>query len=578
MSAQTQRGALRLLAFGYRPHEVLPLRTALSTRDDVDLLLHDFDKADRLGRAVEMCAMGPILNGLCMPHVDTRDNETQALGVLGRMGKKLPCVSRRNFYRDLRLFVLDEIRRRGIQPLSPDVDLSVETWLDQTNYTLARKTELRKVYDETIKLDELAYTCRGEYYKHFGVKLFTKDECYTAYKHARGIYAREDAAKIFFGPAVKAMENVIYDHDIGFKEFIKHVPVRDRAKHIYDNLYGEGLVYVATDYSSYECHFNRELMEACEFVLYEYMLSNVHGGVDLVNTMRSVWQGNNLVTNKKLKSVVSACRMSGEMNTSLGNGFSNLMLMLFVSRNLGLTPNGVVEGDDGLFAFPVDRVPTVDSFTELGCSIKLVQHPEISVASFCGLIFAPEDQEVVADPRDVIASMAWSSKRYAFSNSKTQLALLRAKALSALHQYPACPMISEYARMILRNTRSFDVRRVVNGLGWWERSKLLEAVKMTRIELEQARPIGAATRQLVWDQFGFAPEEQQEFEALMAGKTDLAPIDFHAFPRECPRSWMDYYDRFCIFTDSRDPIQYFPWANHTMVSHRDYWSPPKRQE
>jgi len=526
-----------------------------------------------MGRAVELASLGPHLDGVCLPHVDTRNRETQALGVMARMGKVLPELKDPNFYTELAIFVKEELGRRGIKPLAPDTDLTFETWLDNTNYPAWRKEELKTVEQEIFKLDETVQLCGGgEKYKHFGVKLFTKDECYVDFKHARGIYARSDAAKIFFGPAVKAIEQVVYSHELGFKEFIKHVPVRERAKYIDQELNVEGNVYVATDYSSYEAHFNYDLMESCEFVLYDHMLSNVPGGTKLLGVMRDTWQGQNRIGNSKLLARVLACRMSGEMNTSLGNGFSNLMLMLFVCSKLGVRANGVVEGDDGLFSFPAGSSPRDEDFRSLGCDIKLVTHEKLSTASFCGLVFDEDDLEVITDPRDVIASLGWCSKRYAFSNKKTQLALLRSKALSCLHQYPACPMISEFARTLLKLTRSYDITKVLNSrnTSWWERNKLVEAVKMTTIELTEPRVIGFGTRCLVEELYGISIEDQQTFEQLMKDKNDLLPIEFSPLYEVCPGSWKAYFDRFVIESTSMEPIQVFPWANHSMVRCKDF--------
>lgn len=545
---------------------------------DVDIKPHF--KGDYLGRPVESASLGPHLEGICQPRVDTRDPTTQALGVMARMGKVIPAPKDDQFYNKLKKFVLNTLVKRGVKPLSPDADLSFDTWILNTNYPEWRRSQLRKVNEDRLKLDEtkVQYGERGErrdVFRHFNVKLFTKEESYVSEKHSRGIYARSDEAKCHFGPAVKAMENVIYDHEHGFKEFIKHVPVMDRAEFIWNNLYTEGNVYLATDYTSFESHFNPELMKACEFVLYEYMLQYHPFGNLILADMKACWLGVNSVSNQKLRAEILASRMSGEMNTSLGNGFSNLMLMLYLCDARNVDPRGVVEGDDGLFAFPADNCPTSTEFADLGCLIKLEQKP-LSNASFCGLVFDEKDRKVITDPKDVIADLAWCGKRYAFASPKTKMALLRSKALSTLCCYPACPMVSEFARYVLRETRSYNIEKIYNSrnTGWWEREMLVQ-VKLAKVEKSPPEPIGEGTRFLVQELYGLNIDHQLRFEESMRTRVGLDPILDDELYGECPEAWKRYFDNFVIQTSRPDPIQEFPWANHSMLDPALFGKRPK---
>ena len=365
--------------------------------------------------------------------------------------------------------------RRKLQPLTFDFDSDMETWLEKTHYPQWRKDQLRKYKDKVNDLLE-----RNEHGQlcHFMIKLFMKDEHYVDYKHARGIYARDDAAKIVFGPWFKGIENVLYAEP----EFIKHVPVRDRPSYIYNKLFVEGSKYVATDYSSFEAHFTAEVMDACEFVLYEYMLQNANGGPDVLKLMREVLTGENIIVNKFVRARCTAKRMSGEMNTSLGNGFSNLMFMGYVCELLGLgEPNGVVEGDDGLFQF-LGRAPTTEDFTSLGFLIKLDVYDQISRASFCGNLFDEESLQILTEPCDVICSFGWTTARYRHSNSKKKKTLLRAKALSYAHQYPGCPIIGKLAQYGLRVTRGRSNSDMLNyversrDINMWYREQLTAAI------------------------------------------------------------------------------------------------------
>ena len=238
-----------------------------------------------------------------------------------------------------------------------------------------------------------------------------------------------------------------------------------RGDYIFKRLYEEGAIYVATDYSAFECHFGKERMENCEFALYDHVLGSSVRGKIIVDIMREVLQGENQVRSRYFNGKVVARRMSGEMNTSLGNGFGNLMMMTDVCLSIGIDWGdiiGVVEGDDGLFRFR-GKAPTKENFTACGCDIKLDQYSRISDASFCGLLFDEVDRQVIKDPYDIICSIGLLSKQYSKARRGKKLALLRAKALSTLYQYPGCPIIAEMSKHILRQTKHIDMTAIVTG-------------------------------------------------------------------------------------------------------------------
>lgn len=501
-------------------------------------------------RRIEQVSAGCHVEGVALPHVDTQDPRTLDAGVKKRMGQILP-VANRAFYRRLRRTVTKWIKERKFQPFSPEIDTSFEAWLARTTYDTKRKAELTKI-NEDIK-DFLERDKEG-CLKFFKVKLFAKDENYVTWKHARGIYAREDVAKVYFGPYIKLMEDVLYAQP----EFIKHVPVRDRAKYIMETLYVEGGHYVATDYSSFEATFVQQLMLNCEFVLYEYLLSALPQGPEVLSIMKEVMTGKNIIQCKFLHCIVVASRMSGEMTTSLGNGFSNLMLMTHVCGILGVPCRGVVEGDDGLFVFLSSKVPTKEMFDKMGCIIKLDVYERISDASFCGQLFDPVDQEIITDPNEVLAKIAWLNSKYCGARSSKLRALLRCKALSFYHQYPACPIVTELAEYCLRVSAGCDVRGVMGSVDSYKRSIVQDALDKP---LER-RTIGIQTRLLVSEKYGISVAEQLNIEHYLREKKDLSPLSLPSFVLTVPYEWISYADKYTFVANkaeySRSVINWAP--------------------
>lgn len=420
-------------------------------------------------RPVVQSSLGCHYVGAALPKPDISDPVTAEAGVRKRFCFQPPRPSRRVLKR-LRAFVRTWCRKH-LTPLAPDSDVSVESWLDQTDYPAWRKQELKAKWDEVKDIwdDPDNFTCKS----------FIKDETYGEYKHARGINSRSDEFKCAVGPIFRLIEKEVFKLDW----FVKKVPVSERPAYIKKRLMRVGAKYYATDYSAFESLFTRELMEACEFELYRYMVRGLPDAVNFIALVESVLGGLNRCEYKHFWVELAATRMSGEMCTSLGNGFSNLMFMLFVCQQVGAHDEiGVVEGDDGLFTM-WGTSPTEADFARLGLVIKLQEHSDLCSASFCGIIFDPEDCINVTDPREVLCSFGWTVRQYHGCRPGLKKVLLRCKALSYAHQYPGCPVIAALARYGLRVTRSVDIRGFLEKdrtLSWWERTQLRDASRTRR--------------------------------------------------------------------------------------------------
>jgi hypothetical protein len=523
----------KMVMLGYRHDEIQEL--ARITEIKRGMTIHEAKIVAPVERKVVASSLGPICFGAALPRADPTDPETLRAGAAARMGKVLPKgkeTFRERIRESTRKWVYEE---SGLKPLSWEKDWSFDHYIESVPWPKWKKDELIKSREEI--LDPLERNARDTLI-HAVIKMHPKNEGFIGFKHLRLIYARQAPFKAFWGRNFRYFETPLYKHPA----FIKHVPVKDRAKYIYDYLYQEGWSYVATDYSSFESHFTKEMMLDCEFILYEYMMSEMPNGAAIIAAMKEVLTGVNHCENKFFGLEVEACRMSGEMNTSLGNGFSNLMWMTLVCRDMGVPCVGVVEGDDGLFGF-ADETPTTKIFDEMGAIIKLEVHTKISNASFCGLLFDETDLEIITDPFDVVCSFGWIGPEYTKCKKNKQLGLLRCKALSLRHQYPACPIVTSLSNYGLRVTRSHTIDRMIlkrKDLCMWERDQLVAAMN-DKLVMEE-REIGIETRLLVNEIYGVSVEEQLLIEAYLDGLTDVAPLHIPIISENCPASWRVFWD------------------------------------
>lgn len=537
----TSPSNVRRVCYGYRYGEVV-LPKIGPIKKTARISCPEMDKVDLTRRTPVQVDLGVGSKNFALPHPDPIDPITMVAGVRKRVATAPP-----NFDPVLmflfKVFVRNWIEK-NLVPLAPDTDISFENWINNCNYPMSRKEELKlkwsKVVD--IKADPRYFRC----------KCFQKDEPYLDLKHARGIYSRTDEFKCAVGPTFKQIENVLYSRP----EFIKHVPVADRPKYIMDLLDKAGCKYSVTDYTAFESLFVKEIMESCEFQLYDFMTQNLPNHEEFMYLCHRVLGGQNVCTFKHFVLYTEATRMSGEMNTSLGNGFSNLMFMLFICSMKGCTDVvGVVEGDDGLFSFNGPS-PTTEDFAKLGLNIKLEIHTDLCTTKFCGLVFDREDLRNVTDILKVLASVGWTSAQYFGSKSSKLKSLLRCKGLSYLHQYPGCPVIQSMSQYILRVTKSMDVRHLIyenRNLSWWDRKRYTEAYESFKKNRNINVPIGINTRFLVEKLYGISVEDQLKIEAYFDNLNDLCPIDYYVIDMYVPPNWKKYYMAYYAEVTKSDP-------------------------
>jgi hypothetical protein len=520
--------ARSMVAYGYRYGEV-GLDKIPGFKKELAVLPGRINDPDI--RNPMQASLGPVIIGAAPPHPDTTDAATALAGVLKRIGTEPPPADMR-VVEELRKFVQKKVRE-WYPKLPADTDVSFEKWIEETQYSRSRKEELREVY----RLLEDPEDPKWE-----KAKCFIKAETYPQYKHARGIFSRTDQYKCMVGPFFKAIENVVYQDP----SFVKHTPVRDRPKHITEVLnLKPGEQVDATDYTSFESLFRAFLMWVCEMELYMWMTEDLPDR-DFFWRRLGAMLGDNYLAFKWFVVFIHSTRLSGGMETSLGNGFSNKIFGHFMAESISaINIRMVVEGDDGLLAYEAKRRLKSEDFAKLGLSIKLQTHANIEHASFCGIVFDEQEKRTLCDPRKALASFGWADGRYSNCKISKKRRLLRAKALSLAYQYPGCPILWAVAEYGMRVTRSYNVGNLFDrdrSLSWWDRNKLEMASRQEHIAAE---PPGPRSRALVEDLYGISIELQLHIESLFLTKSDFEPIIDTAWLDIFHEDWKHYDLYYC---------------------------------
>lgn len=469
-------------------------------------------------------SLGPNLKGLA-PLIPADNQQNVGPSLAKRVGREF-APRDHALVREFKEFSRRFIRKKFQRKITADEPFDFEEWLAHTHYNEGRKKQLRDHRTANHDISEEIITRLDK-----ECDTFTKFEFYfDKWACARGINARKDRAKMKMGPVTKKIEEIVY---ADYYAFIKHVPVKDRPKYMSKVLGTQGPYYVS-DYTAFESLFYRDLFESCEFELYSHLLSEHPRHDYFMKLFRTVMTGKNIMNGKHGRSVVYDRRMSGEMNTSLGNGITNLLIQKFVAYKSGAHIKLFIEGDDAIISSSANL--DVSIYSRLGVRAKVEKHDTIGTTSFCGILYDPECFQQIVDPRKSLIGFGWSKRDNIFSRSSTKRALLRTKALSFLYQTPACPCISSFCRMILRNTRNINVSRIIkNETNWWEKQWHSEIRSncpqyFNPGYVGQVEEIMRGTRDLVEKLFKIPIEEQLRFEQYMDTITTLEEVDVSAFP------------------------------------------------
>lgn len=375
--------------------------------------------------------------GAALPIPSTTDQLNRSEGlrhrVLKRMGrddwtwgekKRL-----RNFVRKWIFFHLPKICELN----------DLEGWLaTRQNYSESRKDQIRLAHMRVTTASE-AYL-RKRYSK---VVAHVKVEEYDDWKPPRGIYARVDEFKSLYGPWVHMMEDVVFDKELTHN-FCKHRSYSEVPQHVQEWLGGYKYHYVS-DYSRFEACVTPTVMKLVENELYKYfgvphVFYDIISGVNRISMKRRKCE----ITN--VKATVIGKRMSGEMNTSLSNGFTNLMLLKFAIQEEGLEGDAVVEGDDGIIG---TNGPFEAKFIKKGpIALKMEAVRDLGRAGFLQGYWTQAGDRMLS-PKMLLKS-EWTFTNRFINNEKVKQALYAAKVMSFHYCAPRCPIVWKMVEDYLR--------------------------------------------------------------------------------------------------------------------------------
>lgn len=346
-----------------------------------------------------------------------------------------------------------------------------ESWLDHCkHYNTQRKDKLRRCFRQLCSRDfKLRY---NEYYG----ECFVKREFYPEPKCLRFINSRADIFKALMGPFIHTIEKQVYKD----KHFVKGIRI-DKLPETLVQLKKWDYI-LETDYTSFESSFSWEYMQSVELPFFKYFFKNNPFLMHIINTAYHDKGGERVqkMFSKEFDLRLTGCRLSGELWTSLSNGFANLMNMLFLCGQKKINCQGFIEGDDGLFGMDKPAL-TKGDFANLGFTIKMEYVHQVQDTTFCGNTFSDQSLKLLVNPEN-IGRLFWScTAKYLKSSRKVLDSLFKSKAASLYVTGRFTPIAGMLAYKMLR--KYADVSLLENQ-GYW-RNEIYGIFR----ELECVRPV-----------------------------------------------------------------------------------------
>lgn len=245
-------------------------------------------------------------------------------------------------------------------------------------------------------------------------------------------------------------------------------------------------MFVLADHSRFDAHVNAELLEE-EHRTY----LRLRGYAPELQTLLSWQKKSKGVSHGGVKYHVTAKRMSGDLNTALGNTLLNWAMLASFIRINKLDADLFLDGDDSVMILEKQDFPDLAAHClKFGMVTEVVVVDDIHHAEFCQsrLIYTRIGPVMVRNPWKTLDVMT-KTPRF-IREQKSANGVLAATAIGELMQAPGVPVIAPAAAALARWTGEVPVHITPDDFGRflvYRTTTVVERVDPTaRVELEHA--------------------------------------------------------------------------------------------
>lgn len=415
----------------------------------------------------------------------------------------------RRFRQDIVKYLESEFIPKYITPLPPGLNFrsALCDWMEHCKrYTVKKKEALLELQEKLLLGNyEARYHGDNDPLGLRVINIFQKNENYPEIKEPRVISACSQECKALLGGFLHCIDK----HAIATTPFFvkgMNPYAIDRKK---DELSKRWSCFMGSDYSSYEGSQDYEWCNLIEKRIYKEWLLNYPEVYDILR--HNYEDGHDIYYRGRYFGHLYGKRMSGDVQTSIGNGICNALIWNYVSYKMNVPIEILVEGDDAFICS--DEILDVNIVKRLGFDCK-IDGPSTRQEDICflsryvweGHAFANIPK--ILDKIGVVKSSYFAS-HYKSNRCRKELSdYAYTKAYCYLYMFVGTPVIDPLCRCVMRNFS--DGHFNINLMEDYYVSRLGDNIKIPNIKIEDC--VRDRVSQL-WPQFSvhFQKELEEEF-------------------------------------------------------------------
>lgn len=356
------------------------------------------------------------------------------------------------------------------------------------------------------------------------VNLFCKDDSYTdaPEKAPRAIQYRHPTFMLEMGRFTKAVEEWFYHTRDSYGTLIvgKTDPYTIGTELVKKSAFFNDPVYLMLDASKFDTCVDvkwLKLVVRCYKTLFP---RRFHRTIDWLWGQTYINRGR---TRTGLRFKTRGTRMSGDMDTGLGN---SIIMYLMLSRfldNAGVKGSIMVNGDDSLVVVArsnLHKLMDIGIFKTFGFSMKFDVAYEIQKAEFCQsrLVYTDYGPAMSLNPLRAVNKMAWTTTKYGKRHARQYVKTLALCGRAANWGMPILYPLAEYMARLTRTEkeiglRPYDLEWKELVMKWWRMKGEATISMETRVSFEYA--------------WGIPVSEQLEMERRLKASVIYEPTQAH---------------------------------------------------
>lgn len=332
------------------------------------------------------------------------------------------------------------------------------------------------------------------------VRMFLKDDKYVdgEFKEPRCIQYRSKRYHLRLGSYLAPIEHAFYGV-LG----PAGVPVCAKARNTFDRAADLRVMWdahnspvaILLDHSKFDAHVSPELLRV-EHAFYSLLVPE-----EKLARLLEMQRVNRGRTATGTSYSVKATRMSGDVNTGLGNSVLNYGMIRAWLDAYGVSADVYVDGDDSVVVMSRVDLHLVDptTFARFGMETKVDYAYQFEEVDFCQCrpVETVSGWRMVRNPTRVVSRAPWTTRQYP---EVAYLRLIRTIGWCELACNGGVPILQAYAKWFM-----------AQGAGRLMRHEISERLRGTR-EVITDVPITMFVRQSFADAWGISPAEQVRIE------------------------------------------------------------------